>query len=288
MKAAGPGTILVAATRIPNMPELPEVQTIVTELNRAITGRKIREVRVNRADFIRTESPDFTRRLLGRTVGAVEREGKRILMELANGVTCVFHLGMSGNIALQRPTASLLPHTHLQIRFRGVDRELRFRDPRRFGGIWLIDDDREGSLAPLGPDALTIRVPMLRRICERNRQIKALMLDQQIISGLGNIYCDEALFAARIHPLRCAADLAEGEVRRLGCCIRKTLRRAVEAGGSTLRDYRRSDGSTGMFQISHRVYGREGARCRSCGTTIERIQVAGRSTHVCPQCQSYD
>jgi len=270
------------------MPELPEVETIVLAL-RAVLGRaRIADVVVQRADVIRSDTRDLAGCLIGRRIISIEREGKRIKLSLSPAGLCVIHLGMSGRLTLERPRAALLSHTHVQIRFANRARELRFRDPRRFGGVWFFDGDQNGGaqrLSPLGPDALTIRAPVLRRICRRDRRIKALLLDQQAISGLGNIYTDEALFDARIHPLRRASELADGQVGRLASSIRKILRRSIDSGGATLRDYRKADGSKGAFQRICRVYGREGKACRRCGSPIRRILAAGRSSHVCVACQ---
>lgn len=289
-----------------HMPELPEVQTIVSQLAPALRGARIESVHIEREDVIREGRRALATKCRGRKVEQVSREGKRLWFRL-NGpgrndyAALVIHLGMSGRLTLDAGDTPLLPHTHLRIRFAGNPHELRFRDPRRFGGVWYLlqpTDDKTCTsknstatrtapgLAPLGPDALTIRTDCLREITRRRRQIKALLLDQQIISGLGNIYCDEALYRAGIHPVTPASQLSDVQVRRLADCIRATLRSAVAAGGSTLRDYRDSTGAEGWFQVNHRVYGREGQPCRQCGAIIQRSLIAGRSTHTCPNCQT--
>lgn len=283
------------------MPELPEVETIVLALRAGLGRARIMDAIVHRSDIIRSGTSDLPGRLIGRRIVSVEREGKRIKLMLTPDGQCIFHLGMSGRLTLERPQEELLSHTHLQIRFVNRSKELRFRDPRRFGGVWFFDGDQGGDqsgdpsgiasgassagLASLGPDALTIRAPVLRGICRRGRGIKALLLDQQVVSGLGNIYTDESLFDARIHPLRRASELADGQVGRLAGSIRKILRRSIDSGGATLRDYRKADGSEGAFQRICRVYGREGQACLRCGSPVRRILVAGRSTHVCAVCQ---
>lgn len=270
------------------MPELPEVETIVLQLRRSLVHARIEGVRVARGDVIRHGRRGFAGRLTGRRIARIERDGKRIRCVLSPTGELVFHLGMSGRLTVQSAEAERLKHTHIRIRFAGREYELRFRDPRRFGGVWFFDDepsDGTNGLKSLGPDALSIRVPVLRELCGRKRQVKALLLDQQAIGGLGNIYCDEALHGARIHPLTRASDLDERQVRSLACCIRKTLRRAVSAGGSTLRDYTGANGEPGLFQIEHRVYGREGEPCKRCGAPIVTIQVASRTTHFCGVCQ---
>lgn len=270
------------------MPELPEVETIVSQLRRSLVDATIKRVRVARSDVIRQGRRGFAARLAGRRIDRIERDGKRIRCLLSPAGELVFHLGMSGRLTIEPSGAECLKHTHIRILFAGGTRELRFRDPRRFGGAWFMDGDgRDGNsrLKSLGPDALSIRVPVLREICRRKRQVKALLLDQQAIGGLGNIYCDEALHGARIHPLARASDLDETQIRNLACCIRKTLRRAVAAGGSTLRDYTSANGEPGLFQIQHRVYGRAGEPCKRCGAPIATMQVASRTTHYCEVCQ---
>jgi formamidopyrimidine-DNA glycosylase len=274
------------------VPELPEVQTIINGLSPALRGATIEAALIHRPDIIRYGSKALPDGLIGRRIKEIDRDGKRIVFRLAPAAALVVHLGMTGRLTLQSPAAALNGHTHLRLRFRGRPEELRFQDARRFGGVWFMDGSEwevasspSGTLGRLGPDALTIRVPVLRALAWRRRQIKSLLMDQRAISGLGNIYCDEALFAARIHPLTRACDLTEKQVRNLACSIRKTLRAAVAKGGSTLLDYRQADGSEGLFQMHHRVYGRKGRPCVRCGRKILRIQAAGRSTHMCPKCQ---
>ncbi len=270
------------------MPELPEVHTIVVGLDAALKGASVAAVRIERPDVIRSGRRAMAARLAGQRIEGIGREGKRIIMKFGGGLELVIHLGMSGRLTLEPKGAAAAKHTHLRIGFAGRADELRFRDPRRFGGVWLVEP-REGScpttLRPLGPDALSIRVPVLRRVLAGRRQIKALLMDQQAISGLGNIYCDEALFRARIHPRTAASDLSPAQVKALACSIRKTLRASIASGGSTLSDYRQSDGSEGSFQRMVRVYGREGQPCRRCGASIVRTTIAGRGTHTCPRCQ---
>ena len=270
------------------MPELPEVQTIVSKLQPALRQAVVECVLIRRAAVIRHGGRRFKAGLRGRRIERIDREGKWIIFRLQPAGEMVIHLGMTGRLLVTENTAQVAKHTHLQFRFSGRRAELRFCDPRQFGGVWFFDGDETEEarrMRRLGPDALSIRVPELRAICRRRRQIKALLLDQQAISGMGNIYCDEALFATRIHPLTRASDLSEKQVRSLACSIRRTLRRAIESGGSTLRDYRQPDGSEGLFMTLRAVYGREGEPCPRCGTILLRIQAAGRSSHVCPACQ---
>lgn len=270
------------------MPELPEVHTVVMGLVGPLSGRKIERVRIVRPDIVRAGRAELARRLTDRVILRIHREGKRILFELDDGSTLVIHLGMSGRLTLEPPSAPIPPHTHVIIRFRECPMELRFRDPRRFGGVWFFGPAADAAgerLGRLGPDALSVDARTLRPILNRDRQIKALLLDQQRISGLGNIYVDESLFRAGIHPLTPASRLDGSSTARLARSIRQTLRRAIDSGGSTLMDYRQADGSEGGYQRRMLVYGREDQECRRCRTMIRRIVVGGRSTHFCPRCQ---
>lgn len=278
------------------MPELPEVHTIATRLQTELRDARVSSLRVLRDDVIHHGGRELAACAVGRTIASIDRRGKRLAIRLSPHGVVVIHLGMSGRLTLDPWDAPLLSHTHVCIRCEGREDELRFRDPRRFGGIWYYEDpetdpfscaegDGERDLAPLGPDALDIGLPRFREILRRRRQVKALLLDQHAISGLGNIYCDEALYRAGIHPGTPACRLSDAQVRKLAAAIRSTLKSAIAFGGSTLREYRNADGQAGAFQKLHRVYGREGERCGRCGRTIARSIVAGRSTHTCPGCQ---
>lgn len=271
------------------MPELPEVETIARALRPALEGRRIANVRVFRRDFIRHGASAATRIFKSATIKSVDRQGKRLWLRLSNAGDCLIHLGMSGRVRLEPPTTPLAPHTHLTLTMAGSETQLRLCDPRRFGGVWLFPNGREsanGALGPLGPDALTITTREFADACHGHRPIKALLLDQKKLAGIGNIYADEALFDARIHPSSLADDLSPDEKRRLAASIRRVLRRAIRYGGSTLRDYVSADGSMGEFQNVHRVYGRDSQPCVRCKSPIERIVVAQRSTHFCKLCAS--
>jgi len=271
------------------MPELPEVQTVVARLDSRLRGAVVASVHLLRRDVVKHGPRSLHEALARRTVRRIRRHGKRIIWELDPATEFNVHLGMTGNLLLVPGGAPVGDHTHLRMRFAGIDDELRFRDPRRFGGVWLSESGTTGQQGrfskPLGPDALEIRLPEFRKLMRRNRQIKALLLDQQSIAGMGNIYCDESLYRARVHPLTSASTLSDVVVARLLRSIRAVLRAAIRAGGSSLRDYRDADGQQGWFQIRHRVYGREGLPCRRCGTKIRRVVVASRSTSFCPRCQ---
>ncbi len=302
------------------MPELPEVQTIVTTLQ-PLVGRCVGSVRVLRGDIVRGEPVEFGKFAKGRKIRAIRRQAKRIIFDLGGERRIQFHLGMTGQLTVCKRSHPLQKHTHLRIGIAGTNDELRFRDVRRFGGVWLLNGAqgsdqgaagfslRESSntqsarrtgrsrrlkpaapwesrgLGPLGPDALEIKLRAFRQLLQRDRQIKALLLDQTAIGGLGNIYVDESLYKARIHPLTRAAELGGEQVKKLHGTMRRTLHSAIRAGGSTISDYRTPNGERGWFQTRHQVYCREGQPCRRCQAPIERIQAAGRSSHVCPNCQ---
>jgi len=270
------------------MPELPEAQTIATQLDRCLRGAALGRVVLRLRKIVRGNGSPLGRVLAGRRVVRVTRRGKRVLVHLDPPGTLLFRLGMTGQIIVVSPDCPRDRHVHLRISLDGGRRELRFRDVRRFGGVWFTDGPATGAvdgLADLGPEPLTLTRRQFDRLMTRRRQIKALLLDQHAIAGLGNIYCDESLFAAGIHPLTWACDLDAAQRLALLRAIRRTLRGAIRAGGSTLRDYRTATGQEGQFQTQHRVYGREGHPCPVCGTPVRRIPAAGRSTHFCPLCQ---
>jgi formamidopyrimidine-DNA glycosylase len=273
------------------VPELPEAETIARELNRRLSGGTFGRVLLRRKDIVHGDPRPLSRLLSGRRVQRVHRRAKRVVLDLEPASQLVFHLGMSGRLSVVPIDTPRERHTHLRVAIvdRGV--ELRFRDTRRFGGVWcfagpLAEGRHVGRrLGELGPEPLDLTPLPFGRILERKRQIKALLLDQQAIAGLGNIYCDEALHAARIHPLARADTLGRVESVRLLRAIKTTLNKAIRFNGSTLVDYRTTDGTAGSFQLHHRVYQRAGKPCKRCGTLIERINAAGRSTFLCPACQ---
>lgn len=264
------------------MPELPEVQTVVDTLSPRLLGRTICSANHVRDDIVRPCGFDLRRALRGRIVTSLSRRGKRIVFGLDDGNRFYIHLGMSGRLTVEPAEAPFRPHTHLIVTLG--PQQLRLVDPRRFGGVFWLGRDHEGSA--MGPEPLGLRVHELAaRVTRTTRAIKNALLDQTLVAGLGNIYVDEALHAAGIHPLSPADKLSLEDVRRLNRSIKVTLRRAIRHRGSTLRDYVDADGEAGAFQLLHRVYGREGEPCRACKTPIRRIVLGGRSTHFCPRCQ---
>jgi len=271
-----------------SVPELPEVETIVRELRPHLVGRCIR-----RADVLNpticTFAPDELR---GAVVRSVERRGKYTLLYLTrrrNSPVLVFHLGMTGQLLLSPPRRPVDGHTHVVLRFACLSDELRFRDVRRFGEACLYHsplDLRRGLFDRLGPEGHTVTSKQLARVAWRSsRPIKPLLMDQGKVAGLGNIYTDEALWRARLHPLRPSDSLAADELRELARSIRSVLREAIHDRGSSVDDYLTPDGSPGRYQDRHSVYGRQGRPCHRCGTAVHRIRLQGRGTHFCPRCQ---
>lgn len=254
------------------MPELPEVETVVRSLKPKLAGRKIVEVAT------RTRKPwaKAAARLAGRTIRAVGRRGKYILLELDQGVGAI-HLGMTGRLLWR---AGEGPYTRAVLR---LDQGwLVFDDVRQFGFVrW-----QQGPPEQLGPDALEVTPEeFTARLARRKGRLKALLLNQRFISGVGNIYADEALFRARIHPLAQAHRLSRRRALRLYEAVLEVLTEAVAAGGSTISNYADGEGRPGWFQFQHRVYQRAGQPCLQCGAAIRRILVSQRGTHYCPKCQ---
>jgi formamidopyrimidine-DNA glycosylase len=262
------------------VPELPEVETITRALAPRLRGRRIvsaefRCLRVLRGD------PDQTGALLaGQKIRAVRRHGKFIVIELQGGQFFTIHLGMTGKLLLDGAPGR---HTHAILTLdRGV---LLYDDSRQFGRLEL-SDSLPRRVEKLGPEPLEVDaerfIDLLRA---RRSMLKPLLLNQSFLRGIGNIYADEALFRARIHPLAIASRLRKERARRLYDAIREVLREAIDAGGSSVSDYVDVDGRQGSFQVLHRVYQRAGEPCLVCGATIRRTLVAQRGTHFCPKCQ---
>ena len=275
------------------MPELPEVETVMRGLRARLEGRRIVHAAVNRPDLRWPFPPGLAARLTGAEVLSFRRRAKYILMRVSGGDSVLIHLGMSGrmNLSLGRPNAPVL-HEHMSLE---VDDGWRvgFVDPRRFGSVDLVptpEEDAHRLLAEMGPEPLddAFSVASLNAALRGKRTpIKAALLDQSIVSGLGNIYVCEALFRARISPQRLAASVAGARAARLVPAIKQTLTEAIAAGGSSLRDYVQPDGELGYFQHAWKVYGREGERCEVCAgaCAIRRITQSGRSTFYCPRVQ---
>lgn len=275
------------------MPELPEVEHAARTLAAQVIGRKI--VTVTRLDWERmVEIPaveQFLTVLEGREIRAVSRRAKWILLTLDSGWTLALHLRMSGYITVHGPEAQPDIYTHLVL-LLDDERQVFFHDTRKFGRARLLDADGLAALdAAHGVEPLSdlftpeLLAELLRR---RRARLKPLLLDQRVIAGIGNIYADEALWRAQLHPLRSSASLDDDEIVRLHSGIRLVLLVGLEHGGSTLRDYRNSYGEAGTNQEHFNVYDRAGHPCPRCGTIIERIVVGQRGTHICPFCQKLE
>ena len=271
------------------MPELPEAETIAAALHAALAGERIERVRLLRRDFLKTGRPGQLARLRGAALERVFRRGKYVVFDLRRRLL-VLQLGMSGRVHLDWPADALVPHTHLVIAFAdGI--ELRYANARRIAsGVHLLRAADEGPLGRLGPDADRIGAgEFLDRLAGRTAPIKACLLNQAILAGVGNIYADESLFRAGIRPARRVHRISAAALARLHAAMREVLAEAVRAGGSTLDDatpFAGARGEMGFFTHVHRVYGRYGRPCRRCGRTLRRTLVAGRTTTYCPACQS--
>ena len=271
------------------MPELPEVETVVRDLRETLIGRQVLAVRVGRKRLRRPWSPAWSRQLVGCTVSAVARRGKWILIDLA-GPWVVAHLGMTGQLRVVPRATPRQDHTHVVCCLAG-DLELRFRDPRRFGSFSYFGNrtavDAFLTSDRLGPEPFEIDSATWRESLGRTRRcLKAVLLDQKVVAGVGNIYADEALFEARLHPNLIACEVPPKHADALRGAIVRVLRRAIDRRGSTIRDYVDGNGKAGGYQNEFRVYGRTGEPCWRCQSPIASIRLAGRSTHFCSACQS--
>lgn len=271
----------------PGMPEMPEVETIRRDLVPHLVGRRFTEADVRWPGTIQGLTPrTFHNRLLGRRIEGIGRRGKYFLFHLSEGWRLIVHLGMTGQLLTQPPEDRAEVWTRVAFGLDGP-RGLWFVDPRKFGRIYLVEDP-ESVVGRLGPEPMEdgFSARRLAALLERRSGIlKPLLLNQGFIAGVGNIYADEALFAARIRPDRAADTLRPDEVVRLHRGIRRALRRGLRDAGSSVDSYRRPDGREGRYQENFLVFRRTGEACPRCGTTIERIVLGGRSTHFCPGCQ---
>lgn len=272
-----------------SMPELPEVETVARDLRGLLVGRSLVGVRRGRKALRQPWSGRWNKLVVGRGVGAVHRRGKWLLVELEGGSFLLVHLGMTGQFTVADPSAAVESHTHLVFALDN-SHELRFRDIRRFGSVtyYAARAALDEYLAPrLGREPWDVPADEWRAaLAATRRPIKAALLDQTIVAGVGNIYADEACFAAKIDPRRPANELKPKEAERLLGAVRTVLDRAIASRGSTLRDYVGGSGLRGEFQHEHAVYGRTGEPCLACGKPIERVRIGGRSTHFCARCQA--
>ena len=281
------------------MPELPEIDHLRRSLEPVLLGSVVLRVSLTRPDIVRCSS-SRTRRpeqgvrrrrlLMGERIERLQRHGKELAIVSRGGASICIHLGMSGQLWHCPPGERLRRRDHVHCVWHLGERgRLVFRDPRRFGGLWCyasLDDLRAVRWSRLGPDALRIDTRTLRQVLAGTRRsIKATLLDQGVVAGIGNIYADEILFAAGIHPQSVASLLPPDRYRRLANEIRRVLAAAVRRGGSTIRDYVDGNGAAGSYALRHRVYGRAGQPCTVCGQLLHGITEAQRATVLCPGCQ---
>jgi formamidopyrimidine-DNA glycosylase len=281
------------------MPELPEVETVARGLRQAILGRRIVSVSLGKTDFI-DDPAALEQHLPGRLIEAVERYGKFMLLRLSavhgktraatNGdaapASLLVHLGMTGQLAPSPAAQPLQKHTHICL-LLDDGRELRYTDARRFGRVaYLTKALLADELIGFGADPLEVsKEEFANRICGRRARIKALLLDQSVLRGVGNIYADESLWKAKIHPARLGAKLDRKEAETLRRALQDILQKAIVLRGSSISDFLDAEGEPGEYQRHHRAYGREGKSCYRCKTPIRRALVAGRSSYFCPKCQ---
>ena len=261
------------------MPELPEVETVVRTLRPAIIGRRILNAEFRQLRVLRGSPHETMKALAGRRIKSIERHGKFIAIRLDRGYLVV-HLGMTGKLLVNaEPTR----YTHAIFTLdQGM---LHYDDQRQFGRI-EYGDQLPDRVAALGPEPLEITLPdFTARVRARKSPIKAVLLNQAVVRGVGNIYADEALFRAGVHPKRAAASLGKDRIARIYTAMREVLAEAIESRGSSVSNYVDADGRKGSFQLAHRVYRCTGKPCTRCGTAIKRIVLAQRGTHFCPKCQ---
>lgn len=270
------------------MPELPEVETIRGELASRIVGRAfvapplVLDPRLVQRLFVQ----EFTQALLGQEISGISRRGKYLLFRLSGPLTLIAHLKMTGALLLSAEPFTSVRHLRA-VFFLGGGLELRFSDPRRFGAVWLVPDPAE-VVGGLGPEPLEQGFTpgvLGERLRGRKAPLKAVLLDQGVLAGLGNIYADEALFRAGLAPWRAAGSLTAPETAALHGAIRATLAEALAGGGTTFSDYLRPDGSPGGFASCLQAHRREGQPCYRCGAAIARLGLRGRSAYYCPRCQ---
>jgi formamidopyrimidine-DNA glycosylase len=272
------------------VPELPEVETVVRDLRPYLVGRQFISVAAGRRHLRRRWRRAWAPVLIGRRIEEVRRRGKWIVIGLDADLSLVVHLGMTGRLTMARPDEPLAKHTHLVWGLDPGNSQLRFNDIRRFGSatLYSTSNDLEKFFAGmrLGPEPFILDGKYwLRSLTKTSRCLKAVLLDQRVVAGVGNIYADESLFLARLHPTRLGREVSAAEATRLKKAIIRVLTRAIEKRGSSIRNYVGGSGQRGAYQDEFRVYGQTGCPCPHCGTRIDDMRLAGRATHFCPQCQ---
>ena len=274
------------------MPELPEVETVANGVNTRVRGQRITRVWTSgKPQTFKSPEEEITEALTGATIERVRRVGKSIVFDLARAKKpapqFLVHLGMTGRLLVSRPDVPLPAHTHAVLTLADK-REIRFVDPRRFGRLSVVPlggKDGKGYTGP-GKEPTTISADEFAELFRgRKLAIKAALLNQSILHGVGNIYADEALFRAGIRPRRAAGRLTRDELTRLHAALQQVLAKAIQLGGSSVSDYVDADGVRGFFHLEHKVYGRAGEKCTVCKTPLKKLTVGGRTTVYCPHCQ---
>jgi formamidopyrimidine-DNA glycosylase len=281
------------------MPELPEVETIARGLDKRVAGDRIDSLWLgSKPEILKSPASEIVRTLESKRIVGVRRVGKHIVFDLEDTVPpkrkkaagaspaspakaqWIVHLGMTGRVVVSEAGEEILKHTHAILQLAS-GRELRFVDPRRFGRLSVAQ-----AFAAPGVEPLQVELERFVKLFKgRKTPIKSALLNQKLLSGVGNIYADESLFRAGIRPRRRAASLTHEELRRLYLAVQEVLKEAIALGGSSISDYVDADGEEGFFQLQHRVYGREGEPCLVCKTALKRVVLGGRSSHYCPKCQ---
>jgi formamidopyrimidine-DNA glycosylase len=270
------------------MPELPEVETVANGVDERVRGQKIVKVWTSgKPQTFKSPEIDIVETLTGAKIERVHRVGKSIVVQLArarhSSAQFLVHLGMTGRLLVSQADVPLPPHTHAVLSLADR-REVRFVDPRRFGRLSVVH--QEGGYQGPGAEPTTIGSEEFSQLFKgRKLAIKAALLNQSILHGVGNIYADESLFRAKIRPRRPAGKLTRVELVRLHSALQQVLAHAIELGGSSVSDYVDADGVRGFFQLEHKVYGRAGEDCKDCGAALKKIVVGGRTTVYCPRCQ---
>ncbi|MCH9022765.1 MAG: bifunctional DNA-formamidopyrimidine glycosylase/DNA-(apurinic or apyrimidinic site) lyase [Planctomycetes bacterium] len=280
------------------MPELPEVETIARALANEVLNLEIESAYVFTPAILkgpfRDHWPRFAKKIAGSCIQAITRRGKRLIIVTNNNTAIIAQLGMTGKFFIRAISDPNPKHTHFQLNFSN-DKKLIYNDVRRFGRLWPIEIDGgcenidqamiQAGFSRLAPDPFQITPAQFRKVLQSSKPIKNLLLDQQKISGLGNIYTDESLFAACIHPETPSALIEKTDATKLLNCIRSILKKSIAACGTTFRDFQNPYGDTGSFKNRLKVYRKTNSPCSKCKTPIQRIVLTGRSTHFCPHCQ---
>ncbi|HQR06168.1 MAG TPA: bifunctional DNA-formamidopyrimidine glycosylase/DNA-(apurinic or apyrimidinic site) lyase [Gemmatales bacterium] len=272
------------------MPELPEVETVVRTLRPVLVGRVLQGVRQGKHHLRTPWQSAWNRLIPGCSIIDLTRRGKWILMELSRPqYRLIVHLGMTGRLLVQENSVAPTKHTHLVFPLKEKNEELRFHDPRRFGCVTVAKQAgsvRFAEEAELGPEPFNLTLAgFSESLMKSRRKVKAILLDQSVVAGVGNIYADESLYESRIHPKRLGTSLSKGEISSLRKSIVKVLRRAIESKGSTIANFYYGNDETGSFQNEFKAYGRTDEPCKRCRKLISCIRLGGRSTHFCSVCQ---